>query len=102
MKGIDFFFIFFALAIPSVDLQGDVEHEFTGSVEGLAHRCVEVVYMTTLLRDGYGFPEHSRDVTYALESDGMEVSSPRITPAPHPQSSWFLGNCGKVVYGHIL
>ncbi|CAN0564722.1 unnamed protein product, partial [Ectocarpus sp. 12 AP-2014] len=43
------------------------------SEEGLPHRCVEVVYMTTLLRDGYGFPEHSRNVTYALEADGMEV-----------------------------
>lgn len=30
--------------------------------------------MTTLLRDGYGFSEHSRDVTFALESDGMEVT----------------------------
>ncbi|CAN0526712.1 unnamed protein product, partial [Ectocarpus sp. 8 AP-2014] len=44
------------------------------SEEGLPHRCVEVVYMTTLLRDAYGFPEHSRNVTYALEADGMEVS----------------------------
>lgn len=43
------------------------------SREGLAHRCVEVVYMTTLLRDGYGFPEHSRNVTFALEAAGMEV-----------------------------
>ena len=62
------------LFTPSAGLQGDVDHEFTGSAEGLAHRCVEVVYMTTLLRDGYGFPEHSRNVTYALKSDGMEVS----------------------------
>ncbi|CAM9919922.1 unnamed protein product, partial [Ectocarpus sp. 13 AM-2016] len=46
---------------------------FSTSEEGLPHRCVEVVYMTTLLRDGYGFPEHSRNVTYALEADGMEV-----------------------------
>lgn len=46
---------------------------FHTSEEGLPHRCVEVVYMTTLLRDGYGFPEHSRNVTYALEADGMEV-----------------------------
>lgn len=46
---------------------------FITSEEGLPHRCVEVVYMTTLLRDGYGFPEHSRNVTYALEADGMEV-----------------------------
>lgn len=30
--------------------------------------------MTTLLRDGYGFEEHSRNVTFALESEGMEVS----------------------------
>lgn len=29
--------------------------------------------MTTLLRDGYGFPEHSRNVTFALETNGMEV-----------------------------
>eukprot|EP00903_Cladosiphon_okamuranus_P009015 g8623.t1 len=46
---------------------------FITSEEGLPHRCVEVVYMITLLRDGYGFPEHSRNVTYALEADGMEL-----------------------------
>ncbi|CBJ49083.1 conserved unknown protein [Ectocarpus siliculosus] len=45
---------------------------FSTSEEGLPHRCVEVVYMTTLLRDGYGFPEHSRNVAYALEAGGME------------------------------
>lgn len=50
------------------------DETFSTSEEGLPHRCVEVVYMTTLLRDGYGFPEHSRNVTYALEADGMEVS----------------------------
>lgn len=33
--------------------------------------------MTTLLRDGYGFSEHSRDVTFALEADGMEVGRGR-------------------------
>lgn len=49
----------------------------TSSEEALAHRCVEVVYITTLLRDGYGFPEHSRNVTFALESDGMEVGRPK-------------------------
>lgn len=47
--------------------------DFTTSDDGLPHRCVEVVYMTTLLRDGYGFPENQRNVTYALEADGMEV-----------------------------
>ncbi|CAM9552088.1 unnamed protein product [Pylaiella littoralis] len=46
---------------------------FDTSEEGLPHRCLEVVYMTTLLRDGYGFPENSRNVTFALEADGMEL-----------------------------
>ena len=61
---------------------------FRTSEEGLPHRCVEVVYMTTLLRDGYGFPEHSRNVTYALEADGMEVRhipTPSRRPCPCPQ-----------------
>ncbi|CAM9563237.1 unnamed protein product, partial [Scytosiphon promiscuus] len=55
------------------DEVGARDAEFQTSEEGLPHRCVEVVYMTTLLRDGYGFPEHSRNVTFALETNGMEL-----------------------------
>ncbi|CAN0454742.1 unnamed protein product, partial [Hapterophycus canaliculatus] len=54
------------------DEVGARDSQFRTSAEGLPHRCVEVVYMTTLLRDGYGFPEHSRNVTFALETNGME------------------------------
>ncbi len=39
----------------------------------LPHRCFEVVYMTTLLREGFGFPLDSRNILFALELDGMEV-----------------------------
>ncbi|CAM9318790.1 unnamed protein product, partial [Discosporangium mesarthrocarpum] len=52
--------------------EGVALHAYT-SKKGLPHRCVEAVYVTTLLRDGYGFPEHSRNVTFALEAEGMEV-----------------------------
>ncbi|KAG5180166.1 nucleoside phosphatase family-domain-containing protein [Tribonema minus] len=47
-------------------------HRYT-SKRGLAYRCVESVYMVTLLRDAYGFPEHGRNITFALEANGMEV-----------------------------
>mmetsp|Transcript_8101 Transcript_8101/g.16345 ORF Transcript_8101/g.16345 Transcript_8101/m.16345 type:complete len:635 (-) Transcript_8101:25-1929(-) len=58
--------------------QGDLEevqhdaHEHTRA-EVLPHRCVEAVYMVTLLRDGFGFHPTSRDITFTQWVDGNEV-----------------------------
>lgn len=58
--------------------QGDLEdvqheaHEHTRA-EVLPHRCVEAVYMVTLLRDGFGFHPSSRDVTFIQYVEGNEV-----------------------------
>ena len=58
--------------------QGDLEevqheaHEHTRA-EVLPHRCVEAVYMVTLLRDGFGFHPSSRDITFSQYVDGNEV-----------------------------
>jgi len=41
--------------------------------EQLPGRCFEVVYITSLLQYGFGFDPDSRDITYALDVDGMEV-----------------------------
>jgi Golgi nucleoside diphosphatase len=47
-------------------------HEFTRQ-EVLGHRCIEAVYMVTLLKDGYGFHPASRDITFTFLVDGSEV-----------------------------
>jgi Golgi apyrase len=47
-------------------------HQFTRA-EILAERCFESVYIVTLLRDGFGFDVHSRDITYSFHVDGSEV-----------------------------
>mmetsp|Transcript_23416 Transcript_23416/g.50581 ORF Transcript_23416/g.50581 Transcript_23416/m.50581 type:complete len:669 (+) Transcript_23416:271-2277(+) len=58
--------------------QGDLEevqheaHEHTRA-EVLPHRCVEAVYMVTLLRDGFGFHLSSRDITFTQWVSGNEV-----------------------------
>jgi hypothetical protein len=58
--------------------QGDLEdvqheaHEHTRA-EVLPHRCIEAVYMVTLLRDGFGFHPSSRDVTFIQWVEGNEV-----------------------------
>ncbi|KAL7566426.1 hypothetical protein ACA910_000908 [Epithemia clementina (nom. ined.)] len=58
--------------------QGDLEeiqhtaHAFTRA-EVLPHRCIESVYMVTLLRDGFGFSPESRDITFTFLVDGSEV-----------------------------
>jgi len=57
---------------------GDLEdiqhsaHAFTRA-EVLPHRCIESVYMVTLLRDGFGFSPESRDITFTFLVDGSEV-----------------------------
>lgn len=58
--------------------KGDLEdiqhsaHAFTRA-EVLPHRCLESVYMVTLLRDGFGFLPESRDITFTFLVDGSEV-----------------------------
>lgn len=39
----------------------------------LPHRCIESVYLVTLLRDGFGFEPSSRDITFTYKVDGDEV-----------------------------
>lgn len=61
----------------SREWEGDMElladaHEFTRE-EVLGHRCIEAVYMVTLLKDGYGFLPSSRDITFTFLVDGSEV-----------------------------
>jgi len=61
----------------SRDWQGDMElqegvHAFTRK-EVLPHRCLETVYMVTLLKDGFGFDPTSREITFTFMIDGDEV-----------------------------
>merc|ERR1712130_709978 len=61
----------------SRDWHGDMElqegvHSFTRK-EVLPHRCLETVYMVTLLKDGFGFHPSSRDITFTFLIDGDEV-----------------------------
>lgn len=53
------------------EIQHDA-HDFTRA-EVLPHRCIESVYMVTLLRDGFGFHPSSRDITFTFLVDGSEV-----------------------------
>lgn len=50
----------------------DDAHDFTRA-EVLPDRCFESVYIVTLLRDGFGFDLHSRDITFTFLVDGSEV-----------------------------
>ncbi|GAX14065.1 hypothetical protein FisN_5Lh008 [Fistulifera solaris] len=54
------------------DLSINGKHEFT-SDDVLPHRCLESVYLVTLLRDGFGFSMDSRDITFTFLVDGNEV-----------------------------
>jgi len=47
-------------------------HQYT-SDDRLPYRCVEAVYIVTLLEFGFGFHRNHRNVTYALEVNGAEV-----------------------------
>ena len=47
-------------------------HEYT-MAEILPHRCLEAVYMVTLLADGFGFHPSKRDITFTHKVDGNEV-----------------------------
>lgn len=58
--------------------QGDLvnirhnSHEYTRE-EVLPERCFESVYLVTLLRDGFGFAQDSRDITFTYLLNGDEV-----------------------------
>eukprot|EP00551_Chaetoceros_affinis_P007341 CAMPEP_0203676228 /NCGR_PEP_ID=MMETSP0090-20130426/23926_1 /ASSEMBLY_ACC=CAM_ASM_001088 /TAXON_ID=426623 /ORGANISM="Chaetoceros affinis, Strain CCMP159" /LENGTH=712 /DNA_ID=CAMNT_0050542717 /DNA_START=348 /DNA_END=2486 /DNA_ORIENTATION=- len=55
-----------------IDKHGDNAHMYTRR-EILSERCFESVYIIALLRDGFGFSAHSRDITYSFLVDGSEV-----------------------------
>jgi len=40
---------------------------------GFPHRCFEGTYILTLLRDGFGFGEESRSVSFVYDIGGEEV-----------------------------
>ena len=50
----------------------DKKHPFTKSSQ-LHNRCVEALYMATLLEHGFGFDGTHRNITLALEVMGHEV-----------------------------
>jgi GDA1/CD39 (nucleoside phosphatase) family len=50
----------------------DKKHPFTKSSQ-LHNRCVEALYMATLLEHGFGFDGSHRNITLALEVMGHEV-----------------------------
>ena len=50
----------------------DKKHAFTKSSQ-LHNRCLEALYMTTLLEYGFGFNSSHRNITLALEVMGHEV-----------------------------
>jgi Golgi nucleoside diphosphatase len=47
-------------------------HRYTQD-RNVPHRCVESMYLVTLLEHGFGYHEHSRDITFALDIEGREV-----------------------------
>lgn len=47
-------------------------HRYTQDFK-LPHRCLEVLYITLLLEDGFGFDGSHRNITLALDLEGQEV-----------------------------
>jgi hypothetical protein len=47
-------------------------HSYTYPAQ-LPYRCLEALYIVTLLEKGFGFDRHARDITLALEVSGKEV-----------------------------
>ena len=47
-------------------------HQYTRP-DGLPHRCLEAVYIATLLKDAYGFDGDEKNITFVLHVNGMEV-----------------------------
>lgn len=71
--------------------------------ELLPYRCVEVEYIHTLLKHGYGFPGDSRNITFVLNIDGMEVEwtlgyALAEVPADMPPSA-LAGDAGMAWWG---
>lgn len=81
---------------------GDLEdvagaaHAYTRP-EVLPHRCLEAVYMVTLLRDGFGFDVDSRDITFTFLVDGSEVEwTLGMALALRAQQRKTVGNSGSI------
>eukprot|EP00602_Paraphysomonas_sp_CaronLab_P008332 CAMPEP_0185022354 /NCGR_PEP_ID=MMETSP1103-20130426/5068_1 /TAXON_ID=36769 /ORGANISM="Paraphysomonas bandaiensis, Strain Caron Lab Isolate" /LENGTH=493 /DNA_ID=CAMNT_0027554387 /DNA_START=10 /DNA_END=1491 /DNA_ORIENTATION=+ len=55
-----------------VKLHAETQHPQTSNRK-LPYRCVEALYITTLLEDGFGFRGSHRGITMALEVEGTEV-----------------------------
>jgi hypothetical protein len=53
-------------------LTKDNKHEYTKNSQ-LPYRCIEALYMSTLLEHGFGFDGSHRNITLALEVLGHEV-----------------------------
>lgn len=67
------------------------KHKYT-SHKQLPNRCLEGLYIATLLRDGFGFDGDSRDIHMALTVKGMEVEWTQgfalvevVFPPPYPE-----------------
>jgi len=52
--------------------EGDEKHLYTRTMQ-LPFRCLEALYMVTLLESGFGFSTDKRQITLALEVQGKEV-----------------------------
>ena len=65
---------FCALSWETINERLDVKrvHTFT-SRKGFPHRCLEGVYIVTLLRDGFGFESDGRSVSFLYDIEGSEV-----------------------------
>jgi len=63
-------------ALPWADVEhayyNSKPHSFTYPAQ-LPYRCLEALYIVTLLDKGFGFDRHARDITLALEVGGKEV-----------------------------
>ena len=78
-------------------------HAFTRD-DLLPYRCAEVVYIHTLLKHGYGFPGDSRDVTFVLDIEGMEVEWTlgfALSEVPLDQEEAELGTAATPVHHHV-
>lgn len=78
-------------------------HAFTRD-DLLPYRCAEVVYIHTLLKHGYGFPGDSRDVTFVLDIEGMEVEWTlgfALSEVPLDQEEVEKGTAATLPHHHV-
>jgi len=78
-------------------------HAFTRD-DLLPYRCAEVVYIHTLLKHGYGFPGDSRDVTFVLDIEGMEVEWTlgfALSEVPLDQEEAEKGTAATLPHHHV-